>query len=31
VIGDVFGVHKSTVHKYFHIVVKASLRLNKVG
>jgi len=26
-IGDVFGVHKSTVHKYFHIVVKAVLKL----
>jgi len=27
VIGNVFGVHKSTVHKYFHIVVKAVLNL----
>lgn len=29
VIGDVFGVHKSTVHKYFHIVINAILELTK--
>ncbi|XP_017465343.1 PREDICTED: putative nuclease HARBI1 [Rhagoletis zephyria] len=27
VVGDVFGFHKSTAHKYFHIVVEAILRL----
>ncbi|XP_036336157.1 protein ALP1-like [Rhagoletis pomonella] len=27
VIGDVFGVHKSTVHKYFHLVVNALIQL----
>lgn len=29
VIGDVFGVHKSTVHKYFYIVINAILKLTK--
>ncbi|XP_036326949.1 putative nuclease HARBI1 [Rhagoletis pomonella] len=29
VVGDVFGVHKSTVHKYFHLVVKAILQLRR--
>lgn len=29
VVGDVFGVHKSTVHKYFHIVLDAILKLTK--
>lgn len=29
VVGDVFGVHKSTVHKYFHLVIKAILELRK--
>lgn len=29
VIGDVFGVHKSTVHKYFHEVLNAILKLTK--
>lgn len=29
VVGDVFGVHKSTVHKYFYIVVNAILKLTK--
>ncbi|XP_039968728.1 protein ALP1-like [Bactrocera tryoni] len=27
VVGDVFGVHKSTVHKYFHLVVSALIQL----
>lgn len=27
VVGDVFGVHKSTVHKYFHNVLDAILKL----
>ncbi|XP_017487762.1 PREDICTED: putative nuclease HARBI1 [Rhagoletis zephyria] len=27
VVGDVFGVHKSTVHKYFHLVINAILQL----
>ncbi|XP_037726168.1 putative nuclease HARBI1 [Drosophila subpulchrella] len=30
VIGDVFGVYKSPVHKYFHIVVKAISKLTNV-
>lgn len=29
VVGDVFGVHKSTVHKYFHLVIEAILQLRK--
>ncbi|XP_017484635.1 PREDICTED: uncharacterized protein LOC108373284 [Rhagoletis zephyria] len=29
VVGDVSGVHKSTVHKYFHIVLESILKLTK--